>query len=53
MVKNWIISFQLGKYFATQLHAKDDLLRDEAVFAVAALSKQVTTFENLFFLVHL
>jgi hypothetical protein len=38
---NFFIFFQLGKYFGTQLHAKDDALREEAVAAMAALSKQV------------
>ena len=37
-----IYIFQLGKSFGTQLHAKDDTLRDEAVAAMAALAKQVT-----------
>ena len=30
----------LGKPFASQLHAKDDIIRDEAVAAVASLAKQ-------------
>ena len=33
--------FQFGKSFGSQLHAKDDTLRDEAVAAMAALAKQV------------
>jgi hypothetical protein len=38
---NFVTFLQLGKSFGTQLHAKDDNLRDEAVAAMAALAKQV------------
>ena len=41
------VNLQLGKPFGTQLHAKDDSLREDAIIAMAALSKQVFLGENL------